>query len=167
MNSVQVSGWVCEECIQTTFKWGRTWQGSLCLSLSLGSLTHVLWKRSRYCWKRDKDSSEFAANFTKMPCLASKMTPHWLLVSMHQFCEPLELIPLFCTCRRPSWSKHCTLQLLHLYCYVNAHLHYCWSEAVAMSLYNRILSHCLKYFTFCTQQRLHSRRQRWIEWWTV
>ena len=33
-------------------------------------------------------------NFTKMPCLASKMTPHWLLVLMRQFCETLELIPL-------------------------------------------------------------------------
>ena len=28
---------------------------------------------------------------------------------------------VFCTWRRPSWSKRCTLQLLHLSCYVNAH----------------------------------------------
>ena len=45
----------------------------------------------------------------------------------------------FCTWWRPSWSKHCTLQLLHLSCYVNAHLHYCWSKAIAMSLYDIML----------------------------
>ena len=41
----------------------------------------------------------------------------------------------FCAWRRPSWSKR-TLQLLHLSCYVNANLHYCWSEAVATSLHD-------------------------------
>ena len=46
----------------------------------------------------------------------------------------------FCTWRRPSWSKRRTVLLLHLFCYVNAHVHYCWSEAVAMSLYDIILS---------------------------
>ena len=61
----------------------------------------------------------------------------------------------FCTWRRPSWSKR-TLQLLHLSCYVNAHLHYCWSEAVATSLHDITTLHytipepCWSQHALCT-----------------